>query len=564
MYEIANLNITNSRIRYVTEEVRKIKEEINKFKSAFDKYGDMKLGKSYYAAYSEWGGPDPRMASGIKPDISDYTSNGSYIDIDSLVICTSDKFEDRGSLLGHLRFLRDRVASYEQRLKELQSDRSKHMKSVEETGFDLDGFDPEGYDKDGFNPDGYDRDGYNKNGRDEYGYDRDGYDENGLNTRGFNREGIHFQTKTEYDLEGFNQHGVTRDGFSYYNGILVDKEGYDKKGFQIVDTENHGFNREGYDKEGYDKEGKDKDGKTKQDKQIEWVRGRKKIATPYFKVAKRALISFYGYTPEQAEKEVLDSSLEELETKVGAKQTMMYALEGLRNALSKRGIEMSDEDFANCIESTFEIQDSAWRGSLGDMRYEISENKDKNALVVEALSYIHDGWVKDNEKKFTARDRKFQHLPIELIGWEEAKKDLLFLEPILGPYSVSEQGLVKAYYKKVDEFLVSKNIRSQEDLQQAISQGSEFYPALEGQETIIEALSDPEIVSSGIMQKLDSRITKRIEKVAKRDKGTITLEKVEKMTSGVRTQNFAKATTTLRENAQEQTKENDAVSLDDE
>ena len=58
---------------------------------------------------------------------------------------------------------------------------------------------------------------------------------------------------------------------------------------------------------------------------------------------------------------------------------------------------------------------------------EKTEGKDKDEIVLNMLSAVHDGWVKDNSKKFFARDKKYQHLPLELIGWKEVEADLLFI-----------------------------------------------------------------------------------------------------------------------------------------
>lgn len=567
MYQRANLHTTNLRIDYVREEIRKSQEQLDKLKKALEKYGERRLGKSYDDAYSQWGGPDPRMSSGDRPNEKYYTSKGKYVDIDTLGERTSTKFEDKGSLSLHIKFYTERIESYKKTLEGLINDKNQHLESVHKTGFDLDGFDADGYDQAGFNLEGYNRAGYDKDGLDRYGYDMDGYNKDGLDYYGFDKDGIHFETKTRYGKNGLDREGFTEDGFTYYHGIQVDREGYGRDGFQVIDSENLGYNREGFNREGYNKDGVDREGRTKQEKVLESRKNARKLITPYYRAARLALVNWNGLTQEEARKTIVSSSFDEIESQVYAKQSMTYALEGLRSALAKRGYEMSDEDFEVCMQHTFEPTEPKFGEPLdafGKMRETIAKSKDKSEIVVEALSAIHDGWVKDNGKKFMARDKKYQHMPLELIGLDEVKSDLLFLEPILLHGTVTEQGLSRAYYKKVDEFFTSRNIRSREDLQQAISQGSEFYPALEGQEDIIAALSDSQIVSSGIMQKLDSKVTKRIEKVAKRDGATITLDKIDRMTSGVRTPDFQKATTTIRENAQEQTKENDAISLDDE
>lgn len=58
----------------------------------------------------------------------------------------------------------------------------------------------------------------------------------------------------------------------------------------------------------------------------------------------------------------------------------------------------------------------------------------KQKLYVDCLEAVHDQWAVSNVKKFfmeDREDRQYMHLPLELIGWKEIKKDLLFLEPII-------------------------------------------------------------------------------------------------------------------------------------
>ena len=51
------------------------------------------------------------------------------------------------------------------------------------------------------------------------------------------------------------------------------------------------------------------------------------------------------------------------------------------------------------------------------------------------MEAVHDGWVEDNVKLFFTekadRGQQYQYLPLEFIGWDEAKSDLLFIKPII-------------------------------------------------------------------------------------------------------------------------------------
>ena len=106
-------------------------------------------------------------------------------------------------------------------------------------------------------------------------------------------------------------------------------------------------------------------------------------------------------------------------------------MNGIINQLQKRGRELTPE----------EIDKFRMAVSKGDAGAEIfdvvgdkiNELDDPNELIISVLSEIHDGWVRDHEYRFAeeGRDKKYQHMPLELIGFKEAKIDLLFLSPIL-------------------------------------------------------------------------------------------------------------------------------------
>ena len=101
------------------------------------------------------------------------------------------------------------------------------------------------------------------------------------------------------------------------------------------------------------------------------------------------------------------------------------------------------------------------------------------------LSTIHDGWVIDNsnEKTFNKKcDRKQlrQYAPLELIGWNEVKSDLLFLNPILKSIdvNVNEKNLEQSYHNRVANYMNQMQINNQEDLTNLVKQGKDYYPIL--------------------------------------------------------------------------------------
>ena len=131
-----------------------------------------------------------------------------------------------------------------------------------------------------------------------------------------------------------------------------------------------------------------------------------------------------------------ESSNEELEQHVYAEGSIDYALKGFQK-YSQEYFKDYDPDYVSTIEDDdielFKevIMTGNYRyGPVKDF-YEIMRKRmgfegdftHTKEMVVSVLSSIHDGWVKDNQKKFFARDKKYQHMPIELIGWKEAKEN---------------------------------------------------------------------------------------------------------------------------------------------
>lgn len=79
--------------------------------------------------------------------------------------------------------------------------------------------------------------------------------------------------------------------------------------------------------------------------------------------------------------------------------------------------------------------------------------------VADALNAIHEKWIEDNERKFFAdgREKKaFMHLPIGCIGYDTAKLDLLFVEPVLkaAGYKINDE-----FYTKLRSVFVEKYVQ---------------------------------------------------------------------------------------------------------
>lgn len=221
----------------------------------------------------------------------------------------------------------------------------------------------------------------------------------------------------------------------------------------------------------------------------------KKEDIPYYRVAKEALMKWNGLTEEQANEFIEKSDFEEIESQIGARNSMIYAIEELAKIIGlneEEKQEFSKEIFGEVenqtiIEKAKNIQDT---------------NRDANKEVLDMLRAVHDGWVKDNGHKFFARDKKIQHLPLEFIGWKEVKSDLLFVKPIAEAVgiNVDEKQLEKAYDERVEKFKSDRKIKTNNDLRREIVQSAHFYPALAGQEDILNVLSNKAYISTFVLK----------------------------------------------------------------
>ena len=237
-----------------------------------------------------------------------------------------------------------------------------------------------------------------------------------------------------------------------------------------------------------------------------------KKETPYYEVAKEVLTNkdWNGLSEEEATEIIKNSSFEEIEGRVGAKGSMDNAIQGIAKAfsLTDSAIQaLTDGVYNNADAQIFKI-----------FKPELEKNgTNSNKVIMDTLFTVHDGWVKDknNQNKFMARDKKHQHMPSELIGWKEAKSDLLFIRPIFEKMGieVNEQSLETEYNNRVKEFFLNHGIKTSQNLVDAITQGKDFYPALEGYGDVLTTLSDPEFVMQEVIPAIESKGIGKIEDV---------------------------------------------------
>lgn len=176
----------------------------------------------------------------------------------------------------------------------------------------------------------------------------------------------------------------------------------------------------------------------------------------YLEIARSCLDNWYTDMPER-EKEALLSraDFDELESYIGAKGSIEAAIKGFNNGC--RAAMLPDYFFLSPDSFMQEViigdQNSQdWQKHFDKIKYSATF-KDPYYLAeasVLALDTIHNEWVKANTEKYFDQKRKnkrFMFMPLPLIGWTEARKDLLFLMPILNVvgFKLSEDDIRDTY-----------------------------------------------------------------------------------------------------------------------
>lgn len=202
----------------------------------------------------------------------------------------------------------------------------------------------------------------------------------------------------------------------------------------------------------------------------------KKHKTPYQEVAKEALMKWNNYSEQQAEQEVLSKNVSSLEREVNAMGSMKYAV----LAIAKE-VGLTEDETLKFFDAV--IKGPADADIFKTVAARVGKLSTEQQLNI--LGEIHNGWVLDNssmevfEKKVTAQKTR-QYSPIELIGWNEVRSDLMFLKPILESIGedLDEDKLEESYHSRVTGYLEERRITKVEDIKELIDQGKNYYGTL--------------------------------------------------------------------------------------
>lgn len=216
--------------------------------------------------------------------------------------------------------------------------------------------------------------------------------------------------------------------------------------------------------------------------------------TPY-RMAVKASMSTWpvkGYeTSEKIEEAVSTLSQDELENMTWATGSLVDAVKGIAKeaGLTAEEAALLEEVVLGKGKVHMTEQDEKFMAVIAE---KVKAVPDQGKMVVNILAAIHDGWVANpkNAAKFNQEGRegkKYQHLPLEMIGLPEAGFDHLFLNSVLESMGVEVPMPVveKAYEESVTAFYTSEENKfyneegfDKEAMVKRVMEGSKFYPAL--------------------------------------------------------------------------------------
>ena len=154
------------------------------------------------------------------------------------------------------------------------------------------------------------------------------------------------------------------------------------------------------------------------------------------------------------------------------------------------------------------VEDVYTKDTISEEIAQDIRNKINNETIIDILSVVHDGWVKNNPNNFMKenRNKEYQFVPLQMLSWKEAKSDLLFLKPILeaAGVEVDEKVIEQQFELEQKNFLIDNGIHSKEQLKSALKYYN-IYPVLNELETknggnIRDLLKDDVIVDRMVEQ----------------------------------------------------------------
>ncbi len=233
-----------------------------------------------------------------------------------------------------------------------------------------------------------------------------------------------------------------------------------------------------------------------------------KLNSAYREIARDCLVNWHGMSTEEASIICEDEAIDDLENGVG-NRTGVKAMGYIDNVLAYivARLAMSPDHATKFREVIINGPDSA--GVLKQVKEEALAISDEERFEITVLAVIHNNWVKNSNDKDSINSAKANHqlrqyAPLELIGFNEVKSDLIFLEPILNRMGkkINIKKLEKEYNNMGKEFCLDHGLRTIEDLEKYIKSGS-YYQSVEMDDSKVKYLTkDYKLITKQIIDNL--------------------------------------------------------------
>jgi len=152
---------------------------------------------------------------------------------------------------------------------------------------------------------------------------------------------------------------------------------------------------------------------------------------------------------EEAEQYIQATGLDSTKDIMGINTSMWSVYSGLADILYNqeqtsysKGFPLNEVTAKAQIQAALadmcEVKDNRWfQNSVNKLKKILNTNKlpeISSDQTIDVLRKVHDRWIKHNEYRKDekiAAGKGYQYNPLEEIGWEETKKDLIFVKPFL-------------------------------------------------------------------------------------------------------------------------------------
>ena len=199
----------------------------------------------------------------------------------------------------------------------------------------------------------------------------------------------------------------------------------------------------------------------------------------YIEIAKKYLKQWYP-DMAKAEKDAIlhRRDFDEIEGYIHARDYIEAAIDGVEYEFSRTWGCTLPDGYTNHIlfnDSLSKHGRKVLQSLRGTLAYAAPELH--NSMVFSSLVTVHEYWVTHNTDKFfdpERADKQYMFMPLLYIGWEETKKDLIFVEPIADHLGLSLYKIEKYYCNLAKPIKTDKKT-----LIDRISCGNEFYSILD-------------------------------------------------------------------------------------